>query len=249
LRYINGFPGEAPVRPNLSLGDSLAGLHAALGVALAIIERERGREDGQVVDVAIYESIFNMLEAVVPEFDGAGVIREPSGSTLTGIAPTNTYRCADGRFIVIGANGDSIFKRLMDAMKRPDLGADPRLAHNPGRVTHSAELDAAITEWTSSLKADAALEILDQADVPSGPIYNAADMLADPHYNDRGMFQTVEIDGKPLKLPAIAPKLQDNDGSTRWPGPEVGSHNQEVFEELLGMSQQQLEALREAGIV
>lgn len=249
LRYINGFPGEAPVRPNLSLGDSLAGLHAALGVALAIIERQRGREDGQVVDVAIYESIFNMLEAVVPEFDGAGVIREPSGSTLTGIAPTNTYRCADGRFIVIGANGDSIFKRLMDAMKRPDLGADPRLAHNPGRVTHSAELDAAITEWTSSLKADAALEILDQADVPSGPIYNAADMLADPHYNDRGMFQTVEIDGKPLKLPAIAPKLQDNDGSTRWPGPEVGSHNQEVFEELLGMSPQQLEALREIGIV
>ena len=184
----SGFPGDAPVRPNLSLGDSLAGLHAAFGVALALIERNRAGGSGQVVDVAIYESIFNMLEAVIPEYDGAGIMREPSGSTLTGIAPTNTYRCNDGRFIVIGANGDSIFKRLMLAMSRPDLAEDPRLAENQGRVTHQQELDDAITAWTSSVSSEEALHVLDGADVPAGPIYNAADMLADPHYNAREMF-------------------------------------------------------------
>lgn len=249
FRYVNGFPGDAPVRPNLSLGDSLAGLHAAFGVALALIERNRAGGSGQVVDVAIYESIFNMLEAVIPEYDGAGIMREPSGSTLTGIAPTNTYRCNDGRFIVIGANGDSIFKRLMLAMSRPDLAEDPRLAENQGRVTHQQELDDAITAWTSSVSSEEALHVLDGADVPAGPIYNAADMLADPHYNAREMFHQVEIDGKPLKIPAMTPKLDSTPGRTRWSGPQVGAHNQEILGTLLGLDATALENLKERGVI
>ena len=249
FRYVNGFPGDAPVRPNLSLGDSLAGLHAAFGVALALIERNRAGGSGQVVDVAIYESIFNMLEAVIPEYDGAGIMREPSGSTLTGIAPTNTYRCNDGRFIVIGANGDSIFKRLMLAMSRPDLAEDPRLAENQGRVTHQQELDDAITAWTSSVSSEEALHVLDGADVPAGPIYNAADMLADPHYNAREMFHQVEIDGKPLKIPAMTPKLDSTPGRTRWSGPQVGAHNQEILGTLLGLDATALANLKERGVI
>ncbi len=249
FRYVNGFPGDAPVRPNLSLGDSLAGLHAAFGVALALIERNRAGGSGQVVDVAIYESIFNMLEAVIPEYDGAGIMREPSGSTLTGIAPTNTYRCNDERFIVIGANGDSIFKRLMLAMSRPDLAEDPRLAENQGRVTHQQELDDAITAWTSSVSSEEALHVLDGADVPAGPIYNAADMLADPHYNAREMFHQVEIDGKPLKIPAMTPKLDSTPGRTRWSGPQVGAHNQEILGTLLGLDATALANLKERGVI
>ncbi|MEM7406653.1 MAG: CaiB/BaiF CoA-transferase family protein [Pseudomonadota bacterium] len=248
LRYVNGFPGEPPVRPNLSLGDSLAGLHAAFGVALALVERERAGS-GQVVDIAIFESIFNMLEAVIPEFDGAGVVREPSGSTLTGIAPTNTYRCDDGRFVVIGANGDSIYKRLMHAMGRPDLADDPRLQHNPGRVEHQRELDEAIATWTSGLSSEQVLAVLEEADVPSGPIYNAKDMMADPHFQARDLFHQVEIDGKPLKVPAITPRLESTPGATRWPGPEVGSHNEEVFKDVLGLDAAAISNLRATGVV
>jgi crotonobetainyl-CoA:carnitine CoA-transferase CaiB-like acyl-CoA transferase len=249
FRYVNGFPGEPPVRPNLSLGDSLAGLHAALGVALAIIERERNNTGGQTVDIAIFESIFNMMEAVIPEFDGAGVMREPSGSTLTGIAPTNTYLCADGRHIVIGANGDSIYRRLMEAIDRDDLAQDPRFADNPGRVEHVAELDAAINTWTRQHAAEAALATLEAADVPCGPIYNAADMLADPHFQARGLYHSVEIDGKPLKLPAITPYLDRTPGSTRWSGPTIGAHNQDVLGGVLGLSDSELSELTNNGIV
>ena len=244
LRYVNGFPGEAPVRPNLSLGDSLAGLHAAFGIVLALLEQRSSGENGQVVDVAIYESIFNMLEAVVPEFDGAGVVREPSGSTLTGIAPTNTYRCADGKYIVIGANGDSIFQRLMVAIGHEELAHDARFAHNPGRVQHQDILDGIIGEWTTRQTSENALRVLDEADVPSGPIYNAKDMLEDPHFNARGLFENVMVGGEPLKIPAIAPKLADTPGTTQWPGPaQVGEHTREVLHDLLGMSAEEIDAL------
>ena len=244
LRYVNGFPGEAPVRPNLSLGDSLAGLHAAFGIVLALLEQRSSGENGQVVDVAIYESIFNMLEAVVPEFDGAGVVREPSGSTLTGIAPTNTYRCADGKYIVIGANGDSIFQRLMVAIGHEELADDARFAHNPGRVEHQDILDGIIGEWTTRQTSEKALRVLDEADVPSGPIYNAKDMLEDPHFNSRGLFESVMVGGEPLKIPAIAPKLADTPGTTQWPGPtQVGEHTREVLNDLLGMSAEEIDAL------
>ena len=154
FRYLNGFPGEAPVRPNLSLGDTLAGLHAVLGILLAYIQRGKpAGGDGQVVDVAIYESVFNMLEAVVPEYDGAGLVRQPSGSTLTGIVPTNTYACRDGAYVVIGGNGNSIFQRLMRAAGQADMAEDPRFAENAGRVAHEREIDAAIAAWTASLDA------------------------------------------------------------------------------------------------
>lgn len=250
FRYVNGFPDGPPVRPNLSMGDTLAGLHAALGILLAYIQRNKTpRPEGQVVDVAIYEAVFNMLEAVVPEYDGAGVIREPSGSTLTGIVPTNTYLCRDGKYVVIGGNGDSIFKRLMQAIGRPEMGADARLADNAGRVEHEAEIDAAISSWTSSLDAAAVLDQLAHVSVPAGPIYNVADMMRDPHFQARGLFHQVEIDGKPLKLPALAPRLSATPGGTEWPGPAVGSHNDEIFGELLGLSDADRQALSQEGII
>ena len=248
FRYVNGFPGEAPVRPNLSIGDTLAGLHAALGILLAYIRRQAGGS-GQVVDCAILDSVFNLLEGVVPEYDGAGVIREPSGSTLTGIVPTNTYRCSDGKFVVIGGNGDSIFKRFMQCMGRTDLAEDPRLASNAGRVEHEPELDEAIALWTSSMTSTQALALLEEASVPAGPIYSVADMFEDPHFNARGLFQQVEIDGEPLKIPAIPPILSETPGATFTPGPTLGSHNDQIFTGVLGLTVTEMDELSSAGII
>jgi crotonobetainyl-CoA:carnitine CoA-transferase CaiB-like acyl-CoA transferase len=250
FRYLNGFPGQPPVRPNLSLGDTLAGLHAVIGVLLALHYRNaNGAGRGQVVDVAIYESVYNMLEAVVPEFSGAGVIREPSGSTLTGIVPTNTYPCADGKFVIIGGNGDSIFRRLMTAAGRPEMAADPRLADNSGRVAHQSEVDDAISRWTANLNSNQVLEILERAEVPCGPIYNVADMVEDPHFNARGMFERVSVDGLDLKIPAIVPILNDSPGRTEWAGPEVGAHNAEVLRERLGLGDEDIRILESEGII
>ena len=254
LRYINGFPGGPPVRPNLSLGDTLAALHAVIGVLLALVHRDRVdgtaiSGQGQVVDVAIYESVYNVLEAMVPEYDGAGIVREPSGSTLTGIVPTNTYPCADGRYVIIGGNADSIFKRLMRAAKRDDLADDPRLADNAGRVAHQREVDDAIAEWTRTLDSDRVLEVLGGARVPAGPIYSVADMMADPQYNARGLFETVEVAGEPLKVPALIPKLDATPGATLWPGPELGAHNREIYVDVLGLDDEELRALASDGVV
>ncbi len=248
LRYVNGFPGERPVRPNLSLGDTIAGLHAALGILLALFERQKS-DKGQVVDVALYESVFNLLEGVIPEFDGAGVIREPAGSTVTGIVPTNTYRCADGKFVVIGGNGDSIFKRLMTTAGRPDMADNPAMASNAGRVEHEAEIDSALDSWCRSLPSEQVLTLLEEARVPAGPIYSVSDMFNDPHFQARGLFQQVEINGKPLKVPAITPRLTDPPGDTRWPGGEVGSHNEAVLREELGLSDEEFAALKADGVI
>ena len=249
FRHINGFPGEAPVRPNLSIGDTLAALHAVIGILLALQQRAKPDSAGQVVDVAIYESVFNMLESVVPEFDGAGLVRGPSGSTLTGIVPTNTYRCADGKFVIIGGNADSIFQRLMRAAGRDDLAEDPRLADNAGRVTHQEEVDGAISEWSATLRSTEVLERLADAEVPSGPIYTVEDMMADPQYRARGMFETVQVDGKPLKVPAIVPMLEDTPGETRWPGPALGEHNEEILGGRLGYSGGDLRRLAKEGVI
>ena len=248
LRYVNGFPDRPPVRPNLSLGDSLAGLHAVVGILLSLIARGKTGL-GQVVDVAIYEAVFNMLEGVVPEYDGAGVVREPSGSTLTGIVPSNTYLCGDGKYVVIGANGDSLFQRLMRAIGRPEMADDPRLANNAGRVQHEQEIDRAISEWTRVNDSATVLRTLDEASVPGGPIYNVADMAADPHFNARGLFQTVEIDGRPLKIPAIVPFLSDTPGATRTPGPKLGEHTDEVLRKLAGASAEEVAQWRKERIV
>ncbi|WP_111643089.1 CaiB/BaiF CoA transferase family protein [Marinimicrobium alkaliphilum] len=250
FRYVNGFPDQAPVRPNLSIGDSIAGLHAALGIALALFEREQDdARAGQVVDVALYEAMFNLMEAVVPEYDGAGVIREPSGTTVTGIVPTNTYRCKDGKYVVIGGNGDSIFKRLMETAGRTDMAEDPSLATNAGRVEHEVAIDAALAAWCVTLDSADLLQKLETARVPSGPIYNVADMFADPHFNARGLFEQVEINGKPLKIPAMAPRLTGTPGRTDWAGEDVGTHTDSVLGDLLDLDAQSLASLRERGVI
>ncbi len=249
FRHLNGFPGEAPVRPNLSIGDSIASLHAVIGILMALTARLRGRSAGQVVDVALYESMFNLLEAVVPEYSGAGVVRQPAGTTVTGIVPTNTYRCGDGKYVVIGGNGDSIFKRLMSAIGRDDCADNPAMADNAGRVQHQAEIDGTIAVWCAARPSREVITTLEQARVPVGPIYDVADMAADPHFRARGLFESVDIDGEPLEIPAITPKLSATPGATRWPGPKVGEHGEALLRELLGKTESDIGALRAAGVL
>lgn len=248
FRYINGEPGKPPVRPNISLGDTLSAIHAALGVALAVIQRHRD-DSGQTIDVALYESVFNLMEGMVPEFDGAGVVREPAGTTITGIVPTNTYTCRDGKHVIIGGNGDSIFRRLMTVAGRPDMAENPAMAQNPGRIVHQAEIDAALSDWCQRHAAAEVIAQLEAARVPVGPIYSVADMLADPHYQARGLFERVEIDGKPLKIPAIMPRLENTPGRTEWPGGSIGSHNEEILQGLLSLSDEDLAGLRAEGVI
>ena len=250
FRYVNGFPDRPPVRPNLSIGDTLAGLHAAMGVMLAYIQREKDPNGkGQVVDTAIYESVFNLMEAVVPEYSGCGAIREPSGSTITGIVPTNTYLTSDDKHVIIGGNGDSIFKRLMIAIGRPDMAEDPRLEHNQGRVENEKEIDAAIEKWTREHTSDEILTTMDEVSVPAGPILSVEDMMNDEHYIARGMFQEDEANGRTLHIPAMLPILTETPGSTEWPGPELSEHTEEVLTELLGKDEGEITQLREDGVV
>ncbi|MFZ1292832.1 MAG: CoA transferase [Pseudomonadales bacterium] len=250
FRYVNGYPGEAPVRPNLSIGDTIAALHAALGIMLALRARDALPDTGgQVVEVALYESMFNLMEAVVPEFSGAGVVREPSGTTVTGIVPTNTYRCADGRHVVIGGNGDSIFRRLMEGIGRADLGTDPGLAHNAGRVAREAEIDAVIGEWCAGRPVAVVLSVMERQRVPAGPIYSVREMFEDPHFRARQLFERVEIDGKTLEIPALFPRLADTPGATEWAGAGIGSHTDEVLREVLGLDGGEIAALRDAAVI
>ena len=247
FRYLNGFEDRPPVRPNLSMGDTVAGLHAVLGVLMALLERKQNRgTGGQVIDVALYEAMFNLMEGVLPEFDGAGAIREPSGSTLTGIVPTNTYLCADDKHVVIGANGDSIYVRLMKAIERTDLANDPKLSTNSGRVENQQEIDDAISSWTNSRSSAQVMQILEDAEVPVGLIYNIKDMLEDPHYQSRDLFEEVEVDGNSLKIPAILPKLSKTPGRTNHPGPQVGSSTIDNLKEL-GYSEEELNSMKNNG--
>ena len=250
FRYVNGFPDRPPVRPNLSIGDTLAGLHAAMGVMLAYIQREKDPDGkGQVVDTAIYESVFNMMEAVVPEYSGSGAIREPSGSTITGIVPTNTYITSDNKHVIIGGNGDSIFKRLMNAIGRPDMANDPKLKENQGRVENEQEIDAAIEKWTKDHTSDEVLSIMDEVSVPAGPILSVEDMMNDEHYIARGMFQEVEANGRTLHIPAMLPILTETPGTTEWPGPALSEHTDEVLSELLGKDEGEITQLRKDGVL
>ncbi|PIX75597.1 MAG: formyl-CoA transferase, partial [Rhodocyclales bacterium CG_4_10_14_3_um_filter_68_10] len=199
LRYVTGFPDRPPVRLNLSIGDSLAALHGVIGALMALRQREVRGGRGQVVDVALYEAVFNMMESTLPEYDRYGVVRNRTGTNLTGIVPSNTYPSRDGRHVVIAANADSIFKRLMNAMGRRDLAEDPELAGNEGRARRAAELDEAIGAWAAGLDAQELKRRLDEAGVPNGPIYSIADIVADPHYAARGMIESVQLaDGTSL---------------------------------------------------
>ncbi|MGB1159512.1 MAG: CaiB/BaiF CoA transferase family protein [Porticoccaceae bacterium] len=250
FRYVNGHPGEIPVRPNLSIGDSISGLHAVIGILMALRDRDRdgGNGMGQVVDVALYESMFNLMEAVIPEYHGAGQIRQPSGTTVTGIVPTNTYSCQDGKYLVIGGNGDSIFGRLMKAIGREDMANSPLYAHNADRVEREAEIDAVLCNWCQSQSLEVAMQILEANRVPCGPVYSAADMMEDKHFKYRGLFEQVEINGEPLKIPALLPKLESTPGGTEWPGPQLGSHTDEILASL-GLDADHIAELKSAGVV
>ncbi|RLB60311.1 MAG: CoA transferase [Deltaproteobacteria bacterium] len=251
LRHVTGVPGDPPVRPNLSIGDTLAGLHAALGILLALYQRDAQPAGGagQVVDTAIYEAVLSLLESVVPECDRLGLVRQPSGTTVTGVAPTGTYRCRDGKQVVIGANSESLFQRLCEAMGELTMAADPRFQSNEGRVAHQVELERVIEAWTQGHSAAEVMALLEAAAVPCSPIYDARDILADPHYRARQQFEPVMVAGEQLLLPAIGPKLDATPGRTVSAGPDLGAHTDEVLGLRLGLSEAEIDELRRAGVV
>jgi formyl-CoA transferase len=231
LRHLTGEPGRVPVRTGVSLGDTLSALHGVIGVLTALYHRDARGGQGQMVDVALYESVFNVMESLVPEYDAFGAVRERSGSALPGIAPTNAYRCADGRYALIAGNGDSIFRRLMAAIGREDLENDPGLAHNDGRVARVDAIDRAIEDWTRQRTLDEVLEVLEAANVPAGRIYAVDDIVSDPQYLARDMIvEATTADGNTLKVPGVVPKLSATPGRIAHPAPRLGEHTQEVIE-------------------
>jgi formyl-CoA transferase len=253
IRYVSGHPDRPPVRIGISIGDSIAALHGVIGALMALRHRDatggRGAGEGQMIDVALYEAVFNLMESTVPEYDHAGVVRARTGGSLPGIVPSNTYSCADGQAVVVAGNGDAIFKRLMNAIGRADLANDPQLERNDGRVRRTAEIDGAIQQWCEQRDIDSALAVLDAADVPVSRIYSVADMFADPQFAARGMIERHPLpDGSALAVPAVTPKLSATPGGTRWLGPAVGEHTGQVLGEL-GFSLEQIEALRKSGAI
>lgn len=247
LRHLTAEPGRVPVRVGVSIGDTLASLHGVIGVLMALQERHRSGR-GQVVDVALYESVFNVMESLLPEYSAFGVVREPAGSALPGIAPSNAYACADG-WVLVAGNGDSIFKRLMGAIGRDDLGQDPTLADNVGRVKRVAEIDAAIGAWTAARTVAEVLDVLNAAQVPAGRIYTARDIAEDPHYRARGMIESITTaDGLTLEVPGIVPKLSRTPGAITRRAPTLGEDTEAVLREV-GLSEGQLAALKARGIL
>ena len=248
LRHLTAEPGRVPVRVGVSIGDTLASLHGVIGILLALHERHTSGK-GQVIDVALYEAVFNCMESLLPEFSAFGAVREAAGSALPGIAPSNAYKCQDGGYVLIAGNGDSIFKRLMHTIGRDDLGQDTALADNAGRVKRVDEIDAAIGAWTATRTVAQVLEQLDAASVPAGRIYTVADIAADPHYQARDMIlQTVMADGSTLALPGIVPKLSRTPGSHRRNAPEIGQDTDAVLQDI-GLTASQIQALKDKGIV
>ncbi|EJD6089582.1 CaiB/BaiF CoA transferase family protein [Acinetobacter baumannii] len=249
IRYTTGSQDSAPARVGVSLGDSLASLHAVIGALMSIVNIKTNNGNGQIVDVSLAESVFNIMESVVPEYDLHGFIRERSGGSLPGIAPSNTYRTKDNAFVVIAGNSDPIFKRLMHVIGREDLANRPELEHNDGRAQQSDLLDAAIESWSRQHSIDEVLQQLEQAEVPSGRIYSVADIVNDPHFNARDMLLSTELpDGQVVKMPGIVPKLSETPGQVKWRGPELGEHTESVLKQY-GYQAEEIESLRVSGVV
>ncbi|WP_342655801.1 CoA transferase [Pseudomonas sp. F3-2] len=249
LRHLSGEPGRTPVRVGVSIGDSLSALHGVIGVLLALRHKEQNGGAGQQVDVALYESVFNMMESLIPEYSVFGTVREPAGSSLPGIAPTNAYRCRDGKYALIAGNGDSIYRRLMEQIDRMDLADDPELAQNDGRVRHVARIDAAISTWTAERSLDEVLAALKAANIPSGKIYDAADIAADPHYQARDMLLPGTLDdGTAVTLPGIVPKLLTTPGRVQSRAPTLGQHTDSILQGL-GIDASIRESWRSRGLI
>ena len=247
LRHLTAEPGRTPVRVGISIGDTLAALHGVIGILLALQERHTSGK-GQVIDIALYEAVFNCMESLLPEYSAFGEVREAAGSALPGIAPSNAYQCKDGRYVLIAGNGDSIFKRLMQVIGREDLAKDAELGSNDGRVKRVGELDQAIGIWASQMTAEQVLEALDQASVPAGKIFTVEDIARDPHYHARGIIETIKMkDGSALLVPGIVPKLSRTPGSIKSLAPEVGEQTDQILSEI-GLTSQQIAALKEKGI-
>lgn len=249
IRYTTGEAGGVPARVGVSLGDSLASLHAVMGALMSVLRVKMGNGDGQVVDVSLVESVFNLMESLVPEYDLLGHVRERSGGALPGIAPSNTYPTRDGSYVVIAGNSNPIYKRLMHAIGRADMAEDPQFAQNDGRAAQEKLIDAAIAGWTSAHAIDEVLEVLERAEVPAGRIYSVKDIVADPHYQARDMLLDTELpDGVHVKMPGIVPKLSETPGEVRWQGPTLGEHTDSVLS-ALGVSAGEIAAMREKGII
>ena len=248
LRYLTGEPGRPPVRTGVSIGDTLSGLHGVIGVLMALRHREQQGGVGQEVDVALYESVFNMLESVLPEYSKFGAIRQPSGASMPGIAPTNAYLCRDGKYALIAGNGDSIYKRLMQMIGRADLAEDPRLARNAGRAEHAELIDAAISAYTALHPLDEVLTAMNAAGVPAGKSYDASDIANDPHYQARDMIlQTTLADGSVIQVPGIVPKLSKTPGQITRVAPSLGQHTTEILDSL-GLSATQQADFKARGV-
>ena len=248
LRHLTGEPGRVPVRVGVSIGDTLAALHATIGVMMALYHRDQRGGKGQVIDVALHEAVFNVMESLLPEYSAFGAVREAAGSALPGIAPSNAYRCRDG-YVLVAGNGDSIFKRLMDVIGRADLGQDPGLGGNAGRVARVAELDAAIESWTVERTVEQVLNALGDARVPAGKVYTVADIATDPHFRAREMILTQKTrEGYEVEVPGIVPKLSGTPGTVRTAAPRLGEDTDAVLREM-GLSDEQIAQLRRTGIV
>ena len=247
LRHLTAEPGRVPVRVGISIGDTLASLHGVIGILLALQERHNSGK-GQIIDIALYEAVFNCMESLLPEYSAFNEVRQAAGSALPGIAPTNAYECADGGYVLVAGNGDSIFKRLMTVIGRDDLGSDSELENNDGRVKRVVELDQAIGEWTKTVSTTKALEALDSVAVPAGRIYNVADIASDPHYKARENIQTIQMhDGSKLDVPGVIPKLSRTPGSIKTLAPEIGENTDEILKSI-GLNASQIASLRERGI-
>jgi formyl-CoA transferase len=248
MRQLTAEPGRVPVRVGVSIGDTLASLHGVIGILLALQHRHASGK-GQVIDIALYEAVFNCMESLLPEYSAFGAVRGPAGSALPGIAPTNAYKCSDGGYALVAGNGDSIFRRLMTLIGRDDLANDPQLANNAGRVARVEEIDAVIGAWTAQRSVDEVLAALDGASVPAGRIYTVEDIAKDPHYHARGMIEQVRMDdGSLLDVPGFVPKLSASPGRHRRNAPSLGQDTDEVLREI-GLSAEQIDALRQRGIV